>query len=202
MIGKGNQVIAMSNRIIKIDRLNPLGYFAIAMGYFWNGQFELALEMMSHKTIDAIVSNPDESSIWLVFKAYFHVYTGDTERAEELLKPVRWTAQGDIGIQLAEFLRTILQAKGEHFEEIITRQFEITVGSDPTWSIMVATFYAMLNLKDDAIIWAEKAASRGFINYPYLSQHDPYLAKLRGETRYEDLLKKVKREWENLPTDI
>jgi hypothetical protein len=42
-----------------------------------------------------------------------------------------------------------------------------------------------------------KTAIVHFINYPYLSQHDPLLAKLRDEPRYQKLMERVKFKWEH-----
>jgi hypothetical protein len=36
----------------------------------------------------------------------------------------------------------------------------------------------------------------GWINYPYLSEIDPWLQGIRGEPRFEQLMQRVKREWE------
>jgi len=39
--------------------------------------------------------------------------------------------------------------------------------------------------------------SWGFINSPYLSQHDRFLAKLHGEPLVQKLKERVKYEWEH-----
>ncbi len=54
----------------------------------------------------------------------------------------------------------------------------------------------MLDDHEQALDWLENAVERGFLNYPYISEHDPFLAKLRGESRFQQLMARVKREWE------
>ena len=44
--------------------------------------------------------------------------------------------------------------------------------------------------------WLENAVNRGFLNYPFLSEHAPFFESIRGEERYKELLARVKREWE------
>jgi len=44
--------------------------------------------------------------------------------------------------------------------------------------------------------WLDNAVNRGFINYPYLNEYDPYLASIRGEARFKKLMERVKSEWE------
>ena len=55
----------------------------------------------------------------------------------------------------------------------------------------------MLGEYDQALDWLENAVARGFINYPYMTQIDPFLARLRKEERFKTLMKQVKYEWEN-----
>ena len=38
--------------------------------------------------------------------------------------------------------------------------------------------------------------NRGFINYPYMTELDPLIAKFRSDTRFQKLMVRVKDEWE------
>ena len=57
--------------------------------------------------------------------------------------------------------------------------------------------YAMLDEKEKTLNWSENAVNLGFINYPYMSQHDPFLENIRGEERFKKLMERVNYEWEN-----
>jgi hypothetical protein len=37
---------------------------------------------------------------------------------------------------------------------------------------------------------------RGFANYPYLAEHDPFMARLRDEPRFVGILERCRTEWE------
>jgi TolB-like protein len=56
--------------------------------------------------------------------------------------------------------------------------------------------YAMAGDTERAIDWLAVAAGRGFINYPFLAQHDPLLRSLRGSARFEALLQEIERRWQ------
>jgi hypothetical protein len=45
--------------------------------------------------------------------------------------------------------------------------------------------------------WLENTDNRSFINYPFLNEHAPWLANIRGEPRFKKLMKRVKYEWEH-----
>jgi hypothetical protein len=54
-----------------------------------------------------------------------------------------------------------------------------------------------MNSKADALEWLENSINHGFVNYPFLSELDPFLENIRGEERFKKLTERVKYEWEN-----
>ena len=52
------------------------------------------------------------------------------------------------------------------------------------------------SLADESLRWLEIAIERGFINYPFLAQHDPFFKSLRSDPRFEQLLDTVHERWE------
>ena len=68
---------------------------------------------------------------------------------------------------------------------------------DEVISIFLAECYALINEKEEAINLIEHGVRWGFINYPLLSEHDPFLENIRHEDRFKKLMEKVKAEWEN-----
>jgi predicted Zn-dependent protease len=62
---------------------------------------------------------------------------------------------------------------------------------------MLAQAYALAGNNEKALEWLSLAVSRGFINFPYLNEHDPLLTRLKGDQRYEDLLARVEQRWKD-----
>ncbi len=60
----------------------------------------------------------------------------------------------------------------------------------------MADCHALVRANDEALDWLETASNRGFTNYPFLTQYDPFLTGLRGDTRFPQLMDRVKRQWE------
>ncbi len=58
-------------------------------------------------------------------------------------------------------------------------------------------FCALAELEATALEWLAVAVDRGFVNYPLLATHDPFLATVRGEARFDALMERVKDEWEH-----
>ena len=63
----------------------------------------------------------------------------------------------------------------------------------------VGQAYAIAGDVAQATHWIERAAERGFINYPFLSKHDPFLTALPEDPAWTALLERVKRRWEAFP---
>jgi hypothetical protein len=61
----------------------------------------------------------------------------------------------------------------------------------------IADFYALIDEKEESLKWLERAVEWGLINYPFLSEIDPFLENIRGEERFMKLMKSVKYAWEN-----
>ena len=52
-----------------------------------------------------------------------------------------------------------------------------------------------------ALEWLTTAVDRGFVNYPLLTQFDPFLKRLHSGPRFQTLMERVKSEWETFATD-
>lgn len=61
---------------------------------------------------------------------------------------------------------------------------------------LLAQAYALCGQASLAIVWLGRAVERGFINYPFLAQHDPLLAPIREEPGFQAILRDVERRWE------
>ena len=69
--------------------------------------------------------------------------------------------------------------------------------NDEVFSLILAEGYSLIGEKEKALEWLENAVERGFINYHFLNQYDPFLENIRSEARFKELMKRVKYEWEN-----
>ena len=89
--------------------------------------------------------------------------------------------------------------KGDKAEalRVVTPEMEATAIRDEVFPWVLADGYALISEKDKALDWLEIAITRGFINYPFFSIHDPLLENVRSEERFKKLMEKVKSEWEH-----
>lgn len=72
--------------------------------------------------------------------------------------------------------------------ELYKRDFQL--------SHLIAQMFSLGGMKEQTYEWLESAISRGFCNYPLLSNGDPINKLLNSEARFESLLTKMKVMWE------
>ena len=63
------------------------------------------------------------------------------------------------------------------------------------YSFHMSECYALIDEKPQALEWLENAIRRGFINFPFLAESAPFLNNVRDDSRYRQLMTKVKRQW-------
>lgn len=98
---------------------------------------------------------------------------------------------------LRVFLARCLSAKGRHAEAraLITEQVKATAAADHDIAFWLASFYALEDLRDEAIEWLQRAVKLGNENYPYFAQNKK-LDKLRNDPRFIALMRELKERWE------
>jgi hypothetical protein len=99
--------------------------------------------------------------------------------------------------QLASFYASAFRGDHATARASVTPEVQEVFGSDPQYSWFLSECYALIDDRPGAIDWLTRAASRGFINYPLLAERDPFLAPLRGEPAFQELIAGVKRQWES-----
>jgi len=191
-VGKTAEAVKVASRLLELDPLNPFGYWGLATAHFYEGRFGLAA--------DTLLRDPEFTRLALpvprFWTAYFLTYANRTEEALALLDRAEPEDAGNHLVQSARVLRCALRRDRQRLDTLMTPHFVEAAKRDVIMSSFVAQFCAMLGEKDLALEWLENAVNRGFTNYPFLNDHDPFLARLRGEARYAELMRRAKKEWE------
>jgi TolB-like protein len=177
----------------KLDRIDPVSFVnKLSKGYFlmFLGERDkaghLAKEICSAFPENGyflgfsalILSNiEEEDTFWTVFNQL------------ELLPEDNWSRLG----LLHGYARKSDLAGAER---ILTENFKKTAAHDETFSWTLSQCYARLGFVDDSVMWLENAMKRGFFNYPFITQRDPFLKDAIKEKRFERVLSRMKTEWE------
>ena len=180
----------LSGEMLRVDPLNPLSWAQGSYWYFGAGRLAEA-EHAARRTLELSErGNPARA-----YAAHALALFGRREDAitvfEDVASALGTTPYGSVSAFLARALQgdptaaahvTPLLEQSAHWVEYLA------------W--FLADGYALIGRRDDALRWLREAVERGFINYPFLSKHDPFLESLRGDAEYEALMQQVKRRWQ------
>ena len=191
--GRTFRALDIARHIIELDPIHPYRFFYPAVVHVYEGWFELAVEDIRSHVSAAVLKQP----VWLFWLGFWLIYAGRVGEAMEVLEPIEKITAWDLYVQTSRLLRFALNGQRHYVDEVATGKFREAAKRDCVLSCMVSGVYAMLDDRDEALYWVETAVDHGFINYPYLSQYDPLLEKLKDEPRFQKLMERVKYEWEH-----
>ena len=153
----------------------------------FEGNFDSALaKMIGMHTISG--DNPAANG-WL---GVCLLYAGRSGEAAQALERAAASGAG-VFSAIGTFLGTMVSGDAEAMRAVLADQatreaFEI----DKEVSWMVAAACASVGDTDEALYWLSRAIEMGFINHRFFAEYDPFLAKLRGDPRFEALMERAR----------
>jgi serine/threonine protein kinase len=190
--GKGFAVHPLIDTLLLVDPLIAFHHLMPGWTLYMDGDLEAALEPCRK----AYEMDPDFDPLRWV---YALLLAGNQRLTESfsLIDLMQEEIPQSNFTRQAVFLKFALQGRKKEALQAVTPELISWARWDELWPWAMAAGYALIEEKDEAIDWLEHATSRGFIHYPFLSEHDPFLENLRGEQRFKELMKKVKHDWEH-----
>jgi tetratricopeptide (TPR) repeat protein len=178
-------------RLIEIDPLVAWNYSAAAAYYLAKGRTDRALEMIRR----SVQMDPADRN-FRVSEAWHLAWNGLPEESLALIDRIVTERADDRAALSSSLLKFALQQEKEKAVQALTGQNREILWNDPEGPRLMADVFALLKERNEAFAWLERAAARGWINYPLFSRIDPFLANIRGERRFKKLMERVKHEWE------
>jgi tetratricopeptide (TPR) repeat protein/tRNA A-37 threonylcarbamoyl transferase component Bud32 len=192
-IGLFEQAEREIKKAIEINPNNTLARFRIGSVYAYEGKYEDAIEVF--KTV------PSDVSPALISRnmADALVHLGRLKEAEALADDYLKEYPTDEGGNVTS-VKAILLAKAgkqQEAEETIRRAIEIGTGYGHFHhtAYNIASAYAIMNDRDQALKWLQDTADDGFPNYTYF-ERDSNLDNLRSDHRFVEFMTKLKAQME------
>jgi TolB-like protein/Flp pilus assembly protein TadD len=170
--------------------LDPLWWPAQAGSFYadlFDRNFDSALaKMVGMHTVSA--DNP-VADLWL---GVCLVYAG---RSDEAAAPLDRAAAAGVGIfsATATCVGAMVSGDREAMRAVLadpaTRE-ALEMTTELTW--LVAAASAAVGDLDEALYWLSRAVEMGFINHRFFAEVDPFLARLRGNPRFEALMERAR----------
>lgn len=192
LVGKMSAAVPLVERLMQID---PLGFptkWLQGQIHFYDGRFDQAFMHWS-KLYELEPEHPVCRTYYAIILAYQNRLTEAISIIDQSVKTTPENAFTKLGLLLKY---AMLNKEKKVFQEL-TPDLRKTYRRDGGYSRFLAGIFALLDAKAEALDWLENAVNRGFLNYPFLAEGDPFLENIRGEPRFKKLMQRVKHEWEN-----
>lgn len=190
--GKGFAARPLAQRLLEIDPLNSFSQIIPGWIDYFDGMIEASLDAGRK----AHGMEPDNA---LTCTAYVLFLAGN-QRLDEvgsIVNQMANDAPNATATRSVRFLRYALEKDKREATRVLTSELREGARWDLYYSYLIACGHALLEMKEEAIEWLEHAASLGLINYPFLSNYDPLLENVRSDSRFRELMERVKHEWEH-----
>jgi tetratricopeptide (TPR) repeat protein len=190
----GHSAVArpLVKRLIRQDPLVPINHGVAGLTEVMDGNFEGALPHF-RRWHEMEPEHP--FSLWAC--AYVLVHNGRRDEANLMFDRLPCSDSPSVWDSLGLALKHALRADPATVQSVITPELKSLINTHEQFSWMAARFYALAGMKRESLNSLENAIALGFINYPFISEVDPFLENIRGEPRFKKLMERVKHEWEN-----
>jgi len=191
-VGRPDKALPWIERAILIDPFNPWHPVICAWVYCIEGQFSKALEISS-QAYEVAKDHPSISIIHALYLAY-------NQRYQEAFSICDYSYKKDpegLWPRMGQCLKYALKGDRENTIKAMSGDVKDKARCDLYDALLMAECDALIGEKDEAITSLEYAVNLGAINYPFYAKIDPFLENIRNETRFKELMKRVKIAWEN-----
>jgi len=182
---------ALLDRLQQVDPLTSVNLIMSGMVAMFDGNYAEALTW-TQRAVDIDPANPTPRMMHAMMLAA----NGHRDEGLAMLDGVARDTSPMAWARLAPAMACALRGEHEKLLGVVTPELRAAAQWDEIFSWWLADCFALVNERDAAIDCCERAVEFGFINLPWLSEYEPFLANLRGEPRFVRLMERVGRAWE------
>ena len=189
--GKVSAARPLIARALALDPLNSVTRCMPGFVSILEGNFAAAVEPY-RQMCEMDPGNP----MGRLFYVGVLVLNRDIDTARAVADAFPSVVRDSVPARIACFLARARVGDEQYRDAVQTEEIERLTTAADVFPRMIAQGYALAGMPEHAMRWLTLAVDRGFINYPFLAQHDPCLANLRGLPEFQQLMARVRDRWE------
>ena len=186
IVGLGERIPELAQRAVDVDPLTPMVRMSLAFPPWMEGRYDLALE----KTMEWY-ERDSENSAAVMFAALFLAWAGRGEEAGALIANEVPKDSEESFSRFSLFLKAAIDGDQTSMGSMLAGSFRENMRRDAQFAYCVASTFALADMKAEAVEWVRHAVDGGFLNYPWLADHDPFLTRYRDDPEYRAILGEV-----------
>jgi tetratricopeptide (TPR) repeat protein len=183
---------ATIERLLQVDPLTGINLAVAGMVAFFDGRHAEALKW-TQRSVEIEPDNPSHRQIHALMLAA-------NQRVEEacaILDKVAEDAPKMAWARLARAMKHALRGEREEVTRLMTPELKKAAWWDDIFSWWMTDCFALAGDTDAALDFLERTVQLGFVNYPFFMEYDPFIAGIRGEPRFREIMQSVRRAWES-----
>ena len=190
LIGRNEQASYLFAELLAIDPLTPINH---CMPGF--------VALMEGRNSDALPHyrrfyNMDPYNAFAAWSlGYVLLRNGRVDEASEVIGELRVNHPDSIMAQLADAIFSGVCGTQEATRDSITRELRAAAKNSELLSREITHSLALAGETDEALDWLENTVRIGNINYPFWAQHNEWVDSIRGNSRFDAIMRDVEREW-------
>jgi eukaryotic-like serine/threonine-protein kinase len=182
---------ALMDRLQHVDPLTSVNLIMCGMVAMFDGNYREALTW-TQRAVDVDAANPTTGMMHAMMLAA----NGRRDEGVAILEAVARDASPMAWARLAPALACALRGQRDKLLRIMTPELRAAAKWDEIFAWWTADCFALVNERELAMDFIERAVDFGFINLPWLSQHEPFLENIRDYPRFTRLMERVRKAWE------
>jgi non-specific serine/threonine protein kinase len=178
-------------RLLAVDPLTPIARCMPGFAEVMEGNLEAAIEPY-RQMFEMDQSNP----MARLFFAWILILNRRNDEVNTLLKSFPPDQRDTLPARISFFLANATMGRSRKAEAELTPQIKAIARATDVFPRLLAQGFAMAGARESALQWLQVAIDRGFVNYPFLSRHDPAFEALRRDSAFMALLEIARHRWE------
>ena len=190
LIGRNEQASHLFAQLLAIDPLTPINHCMPGFVAIMEGRNSDALPHYRQ----FLKMDPYNSFAAWSF-GYVLLRNGRVDEASEVYGELKVNHPDSVMAQLAHAILSGVCGEHEATRDAITSELRAAAKNNELLSREITHSLALAGETDEALDWLENTVRIGNINYPFWAQHNEWVDSIRGNSRFDAIMRDVEREW-------
>ena len=190
LIGRNEQALDLFAKCLAIDPLTPINHCMPGFVALMEGRNSDALPYYRR----FFVMDPYNAfAAWAL--GYVLLRNGRVDEASEVIGDLKVNHPDSVMAQLGHAILSGFCGKHEATRDAITSGLRAAAKNSELLSREITHSLALAGETDEALDWLENTVRIGNVNYPFWAQYNEWVDSIRGNSRFDAIMRDVEREW-------
>jgi adenylate cyclase len=190
LAGLNDEMSSAAARLMVVDPLTPISHGML--GYARQVRGDLLGGLVA---VEAWRRTAPVNLMASMFYAHALAMVGRHGEALTILRQEFPSDAEDFASLMARLLRAALENDEAGMDAVMTENFRAKAARDLQLSFYITTFHALAGRRDETLEWLRDTVGRGFRNYPWMAEHEPWLAQYREDPEFREVFEGVRTAW-------